>query len=129
MKIEGLPEGIICHSVKVVELDSGDSEQLIYNARVIAKRVKPRRIVLEETGEVRITPMLNRYNYFYTDSEGFDKFRIMREVKGSDLSLHNDDDKESLRLSVDECKAIITSNVYANPIIIDKLRNFIKDSK
>lgn len=29
-----------------------------------------------------------------------------REVKESDLSLHNNDDKESLRLSVDECKQI-----------------------
>jgi len=133
IEIEGLPGGMIAHSVKVIELDSGDSEQCTYNAQVIAKRVKPRRIVLEETGDIRLLRPGEHYGYVEANiyigmwpapNNSIHRYRIWREVKETDLSLHNADDKESLRLSVDECRKLLCN---LDKDVMRKMQQFLKD--
>ena len=53
IEIPDLPEGWEAVSVKLIELESSDSEHAIYASKVLAKKKQPRRIVLEETGEIR----------------------------------------------------------------------------
>lgn len=139
IEIEGLPEGwepvafrcpkdgesYVGYDGKVIiSLSTND----LHGPRLIVKKKQPRRIVLEETDEDNI-----KHNNSWC-SQHFTRGLILtqqpkrwREIKETDLSLHNADDKESLRLSVDECRAIITGNVYAHPIIIEKISKFIKD--
>ena len=137
IEIEGLPGGMIAHSVKVIELDSGDSEQCTYNAQVIAKRVKPRRIVLEETDEVRLVSPGEHYGYvedkiyigmWPAPNCSLRSYRIWREVNESDLSLNNDEHK--LSLSIDECREIehyyLSWNVKKKGLI-NKITEFLKD--
>ena len=51
IEIPDLPEGWEAVSVKLIELESSDSEHAIYASKVLAKKKQPRRIVLEETTE------------------------------------------------------------------------------
>ena len=60
IEIPDLPEGWDAVSVKLIELESSDSEHAIYASKVLAKKKQPRRIVLEETGQVR-KPMEGEY--------------------------------------------------------------------
>lgn len=141
IEIKGLPEGweavaIIPNALN--ELDPSHpnynpiAERAAISMIVHLKKKQQRRIVLEETGEIRDTPKLNHYNYFYTDHEGFDRYKVAREVKETDLSLPNTEDKESLRLSVDECKEIYKSlckyHASIDALVLQKVRDFLNDS-
>lgn len=129
IEIEGLPEGwepVAIRKQKPGEyifcLDTGFVVPANYRtpkAHLIVKKKQPRRIVLEETGEIRSNLKLNCYNYFYVDSEGFDKIKIFREVKENDSSLTNEEPK--LSLTVDECRNMSLSEI--NMKIVD----FLKD--
>lgn len=97
---------------------------------------QPRRIVLEETGEERSVS----YGEWYEDDEGnvnkylnksFGSIRthkVWREVKETDIPLTNDDDNESLRLSVDECKEAMRKLETFNVTDLSvKICRFLKD--
>jgi len=128
IEVKGLPGGMIAHSVKVIELDSGDSEQCTYNAQVIAKRVKPRRIVLEETDEENHRYASGTYATYSVSRSmliGGTKMK-WREVKENDLSLNCDDSK--LSLSVDECKHLLGyKDGYS--AITKKIAEFVRERK
>lgn len=66
IEIEGLPEGWKAVAIKLEELEGSDSEHAIYIAKVIAEKIQPRRIVLEETGEERSVS----YGDWYEDEDG-----------------------------------------------------------
>jgi len=127
IEIEGLPGGMIAHSVKVIELDSGDSEQCTYNAQVIAKRVKPRRIVLEETDEENHRYASGTYATYSVSRSmliGGTKMK-WREVKETAPSLHYADDNESLRLSMDDARELL-NYIPTGTAFSGKLLEFIK---
>jgi len=95
------------------------------------EKIKPRRIVLEETGELRRAMKGEWYrgsddkSYFYNDSDTPTtlSYKIFIEAEETDLSLTNDEPK--LSLSVDECKESLT---YAQPLeIARKMIEFTKD--
>lgn len=122
IEIEGLPEGWDAVAYRIPKRgeqildDSGiitATSAYIGAPWLIVKKKQPRRIVLEETD-------------FEFDYE-FDGV-FWREVKEIDLSLHNADDKESFRLSVDECKQIL-GYINDNNSIFLKLANFVSERK
>lgn len=120
----------------IISLSTND----LHGPRLIVKKKQPRRIVLEETDEY-----INGENsgYVLLDGKTIDFIRpgqslspehkIWREVKETDLSLHNADDKESLRLSLDECEKIYQSlcnhRAMVDTLVLHKLRDFLKDKR
>jgi len=122
IEVEGLPEGREIELVEIMPSGFGDKSGNNLIATVKLKEIQPLRIVLEETGEERNRPRLNSYTYFYTDSEGFDRFKVLREVKEPDIPLTNDEPK--LSLSVKECGDLL--KMYNN--VFDKIREFIKEN-
>jgi len=82
--------------------------------------------VLEETGEERNRPRLNSYTYFYTDSEGFDRFKVLREVKEPDIRLTNDEPK--LSLSVEQCHKLLSRSLNHTTEVLDIVKEFIKEN-
>lgn len=134
IKIEGLPDGIEATQVIVIECETSDSEQIIYNAQVIARRIKPRRVVLEDTGRKGYPENgeygLNANGSFYksVNWESSDVFPILREVK--------EDEETQLSLSVDECKSLLgLVEMFSKTFgcrdelvsACNKMRAFIKD--
>ena len=120
IEIEGLPEGWEIEKCDIKgDISSNDASFKYINAVIRITKKQPRRIVLEETGEIRSNLKLNCYNYFYVDSEGFDKIKIFREVKENDSSLTNEEPK--LSLTVDECRNMSLSEI--NMKIVDFLRD------
>ena len=117
IEIEGLPEGWEPVAFRVpVKGDSiisfsGELQRVpgsYTQPRLIVKKKQPRRIVLEETEEENLK-VGNAYQYqcpvdYLTL---YNQPKIWREVKETDLSLHNADDKESLRLSVDDARDLL----------------------
>ena len=63
IEIQDLPEGWEAVSVKLIELESSDSEHAIYASKVLAKKKQPRRIVLEETD-------IDNYEIVYRKNQG-----------------------------------------------------------
>ena len=137
IEIEGLPEGwepvefrcpndgesYIGYDGKVVtkvitSLIAND----FYGQRLIVKKKQPRRIVLEETEN----DSDGRQQVFYIGSTSFSTYsrRVWKQVKEGDLSLNNADDKESLRLSVDECRKLLCN---LDKDVMRKLQKFLKD--
>ena len=120
IEIEGLPEGWEIEKCDIKgDISSNDASFKYINAVIRITKKQPRRIVLEETGEIRSNLKLNCYNYFYVDSEGFDKIKIFREVKENDPSLTNEEPK--LSLTVDECRSMSLSEISM------KIVDFLKD--
>ena len=120
IEIEGLPEGWEIEKCDIKgDISRNDASFKYINAVIRITKKQPRRIVLEETGEIRSNLKLNCYNYFYVDSEGFDKIKILREVKENDSSLTNEEPK--LSLTVDECRNMSLSEI--NMKIVDFLRD------
>jgi len=54
MDVTGLPKGWKAVAIKIEELEGSDSEHALYIAKVIAEKIKRRRIVLEETDEENV---------------------------------------------------------------------------
>ena len=120
IEIEGLQEGWEIEKCDIKgDISSNDASFKYINAVIRITKKQPRRIVLEKTGEIRSNLKLNCYNYFYVDSEGFDKIKIFREVKENDSSLTNEEPK--LSLTVDECRNMSLSEI--NMKIVDFLRD------
>ena len=134
IEIEGLPEGwepvafrkpkedeyIFCNDTGRV----AHSIQRIPAIRLIVKKKQPRRIVLEETDEDNI-----KHNNSWC-SQHFTRGLILtqqpkrwREIKETDLSLHNADDKESLRLTREQCRELLQFSSSAIEMIKDFLRS------
>jgi len=96
---------------------------------LIVEKIQPRRIVLEETAEVRKV----KRNEYYIDRKGnlafwsincesIEKYNIVREVTETDIPLTNEEPK--LSLSVAECKRIV--NCTASDVV-PRILEFIKD--
>ena len=117
IEIEGLPEGwkAVAYRVPTNGETCWHQSFGIYTVTVpltqcfIVEKIKPRRIVLEETNEERRIC----YGEWYESQEGKlmrwpyggktdGKHRVWREVKETDTPLNNSEPK--LSLSVDECK-------------------------
>jgi len=97
----------------------------------IKEKIQPRRIVLEETNEVRRIC----FGEWYESQDGKlmrwpyggktdGKHKVWREVKETDIPLTNEDDK--LSLSVDECKDL---QVISDVILSRKIQDFIRAHK
>jgi len=108
IEVEGLPEGY--RAIKVVLTNKADKLSPVC-ATVYIEKNQPRRIVLEDTGEVR-KPEIGEYiqnngNFckcHKPERWGYEH-QIWREVKETDLSLTNDEPK--LSLSVDDCQTLM----------------------
>lgn len=121
IKVE-VPEGM--------EIDKTTShivDENIYMIRL--QKIQPRRIVLDETAEVRKV----KRNEYYIDRKGnlafwsincesIEKYNIVREVKETDIPLTNEEPK--LSLSVAECKRIVNCTA---PDVVSRILEFIKD--
>lgn len=106
--------------------------------RLIVKKKQLRRIVLEETGEVRKAlkgDYIERIGepgvgYWGHKEESNETYKIWRGVKETAPPLHNADDNESLRLSVDECKLIYQAmrkyHVCIDALVLHKLCDFLR---
>lgn len=133
IEIEGLPEGWEADKITLPSSLFIIANEVKYGTFLKLRKKQPRRILLEETEQIRgilpgewgeINPGDLVYNSKINGNAYPGEYRIWREVKETDLSLHNDDDKESLRLSVDECKDFLKGN---NFYLLNKIRNFLKD--
>jgi len=155
IKVEGLPEGwnAVAYRVPV------NGENFFYDGKIcndkyqrheylIVEKIQPRRIVLEETGEERAYP-INGYMYGYIDGARFVKYKILREVKETDIPLTKDDStvrmgvsqgdggEPKLELSVKEVRNVRSlikdfENLgwFINPeraLLLQKITEFIKD--
>lgn len=119
IEIQGLPEGWLVKEIKLwdalYEITPGSYNYnpcintAKFRCELIVEKIKPRRIVLEETNEERRIC----YGEWYESQEGKlmrwpyggktdGKHRVWREVKETDTPLNNSEPK--LSLSVDECK-------------------------
>ncbi|MBX9636712.1 MAG: hypothetical protein K2Q45_04090 [Nitrosomonas sp.] len=137
IEIEGLPEGL---EITGAELVSGIIPKItdthIGIVLTVNKKKQPRRIVLEETDEV---DFLSKGEWFLSLEGNFIQWNspnrsktahiIWREVKEPAPSLHNADDKESLRLSVDQCRKLLGRNLNDSTEIRDILRNFVESKQ
>lgn len=140
IEIEGLPEGweavafrkpkedeyIFCNDTGCVV----HSIQRIPALRLIVKKKQPRRIVLEETDEENYRYVSGQYKSYNAGEFILSGTRyVWREVKGTDLSLTNVDDKESLRLSVDDARELVRliDTGLVKKTVSNKIRNFLKD--
>lgn len=143
IEIEGLPEGwepvefrcpndgesYIGYDGKVVtSLIAND----FYGQRLIVKKKRPRRIVLEETDEENRT---YRAGVFVPQfiSGGIvlhGQSKIWRGINETAQSLNNADENESLRLSADECKkiyeALFKSSANIDALVLHKITAFLK---
>ena len=99
IEIEGLPEGFEINSVTI---NAGETISQCFNtiqATIHLKKIKPRRIVLEEISK-------EEYHRLFNDERCSDIYNMRgsywREVKETDIPLNSAEPK--LSLSVDECK-------------------------
>jgi len=135
IEIEGLPEGYEIE--KVIIKDKMPCLNGSIASSVYVKKKQPRRIVLEETDEVRLVSPGEHYGYvedkiyigmWPAPNCSLRSYRIWREVNESDLSLNNDEHK--LSLSIDECREIehyyLSWNVKKKGLI-NKITEFLKD--
>ena len=100
-------------------------------AHLIVEKIQPRRIVLEETSEVR---KVNRYDWAEIDgvvstwnipATSACEYKIWREVKATDIPLTNDEPK--LSLSVEQCKKFIDGSIRDRSNFFQLVCEFIKD--
>lgn len=139
IEIEGLPEGWEPVAYRHIrpddehvliegEIRAASNVNNLYE-QLIVKKKQPRRIVLEETDEDNIKNDNSWCSQHFTRGLILTKQpKRWREVKETDLSLHNADDKESLRLSVDECAQIL-GYINDNNSVLLKLANFVSERK
>ena len=135
IEVEGLPKGWVAVAYRVPV----NGENFFYDGKIcndknqrseylIIEKIQPRRIVLDETAEVRKV----KRNEYYIDRKGnlafwsincesIEKYNIVREVKETDIPLTNEEPK--LSLSVAECKAYLEDAYNLDCKIIE----FIKD--
>lgn len=138
IEVEGLPEGWEAVAYRnPIDKD----ETILYDGKptspkglmnrpwLIIKTKQPRRIVLEETDEENYRYVSGQYKSYNAGEFILSGTRyVWREVKGTDLSLTNVDDKESLRLSVDECKEAMRKLETFNVTDLSvKICRFLKD--
>ena len=127
--IEGLPEGYKVNSITVNAKENVSQCFSTVQATIRLKKIHPRRIVLEETGEERKIC----YGEWYETSEHKlmrwpyggktdGRHKVWREVKENDLSLTNAEHK--LSLSVDQCRKLFCN---LDKDVTKLLREFIKD--
>ena len=151
IEVEGLPEGwkAVAYRVPTNGETCWHQNFGIYTATVsltqcfIVEKIKPRRIVLEETNEERRIC----YGEWYESQEGKlmrwpyggktdGKHRVWREAKETDIPLNSDEPK--LSLSVDECRNVRSlikdfENLgwFVNParsLLLQKITKFIKEN-
>ena len=129
IEIEGLPEGFEINSVTI---NAGETISQCFNtiqATIHLRKIRPRRIVLEETNEERRIC----FGEWYESQEGKlmrwpyggktdGKHKVWCEVKETDILLTND--KSKLSLSVEECRNISTGS---NRLCL-KIDEFIKEN-
>lgn len=107
------------------------------------KKIQPRRIVLEDTGEFRQALTgewwlsSDELSYYHNNSKSptILKYKIFREIKETDITLNSAEPK--LSLSVDECRNVRSlikdfQNLgwFINPeraLLLQKITEFIKD--
>ena len=127
IEVEGLPEGYV-----ITKVTYNPTPQLSEhnNFKISYEKIKTRRIVLEETNEIRrvreneffeMNGMIQQSSALSTS----DQYRIWREVKGTDLSLNSEEPK--LSLSVDECKDLMNPKRDVT-LISRKIQQFIKEN-
>lgn len=135
IEIEGLPEGWEAVAFRAPSTNEYYFEHGVIvrgntpYAKLIVKKKQPRRIVLEED-------INDNRNPSTAQTLKLSSGRIMhifcpyavREVKETDIPLTNDDDNESLRLSVDECKEAMRKLETFNVTDLSvKICRFLKD--
>ena len=133
IEIEGLPEGFEINSVTI---NAGETISQCFNtiqATIHLKKIKPRRIVLEEISK-------EEYHRLFNDERCSDIYNMRgsywREVKETDIPLNSDEPK--LSLSVDECRNVRSlikdfENLgwFVNParsLLLQKITKFIKEN-
>lgn len=93
-------------------------------AFLIIEKIQPRRIVLEETESACGYEKTQEFK-IGNNSIAIWYTKVLREVKETDLSLTNDDDK--LSLSADEARSLLDLIIESNPPeIVGKLCNFVE---
>ena len=160
-KVEGLPEGwrAVAYRVPKGNIEFVFIENVVREAKpqdkkcLIVEKIQPRRIVLDETAEVRKV----KRNEYYIDRKGnlafwsincesIEKYNIVREVKETDIPLTNevkmgvsqgDGVEPNLELSVKELRNVRSlikdfENLgwFINPeraLLLQKITEFIKD--
>lgn len=142
IEIGGLPEGwepVAFRRALIGEMyfQAGRVNECTFGAdfyRLIVKKKQPRRIVLEETDEVRKAlkgDYIERIGepgigYWGHKEESNETYKIWREVKETDLSLPKEQSNEHLSLSVDDLRDILEcKNVMGLSWM--KVRDFLKD--
>lgn len=94
IEVEGLPEG--CEAVSVMfepnyfNKYTGDDGYIYFEAKVKVKKIKPRRIVLEETGEDNIKVVGEWYRQCFSNGvilQG--QAKLWKEVKETDIITKN----------------------------------------
>ena len=137
IEVEGLSEGWEVEKLVLRARIENNETEMIVASLVTLKKIQPRRMVLEETGEEMTYP-INGYMYGYIDGAGFVKYKIFREVKETDIPLNNDepnvkmgvsqgDDEPKLELSVEQCKKLCSKELRRVEEVIHVVREFIKD--
>lgn len=123
IEIEGLPEGWEPVAFRIPEqgehfYTDGNVEFSVTASLpyLIVKKKQPRRIVLEEIPDDLVSSSFSETVVRIGN-------KWWREVKESDLSLHNTDDKESLRLTREQCRELLQFSSSAIEMIKDFLRN------
>lgn len=99
-----------------------DSSEMSTASVLIVEKIKPRRIVLEETDEKYLGCQT-----LYVDGTEIIIMtnKTWKQVKEAELSVTKDDDK--LSLSVDEARSLLDLIIESNPPeIVDKLCNFVE---
>ena len=145
IEVEGLSEGWEVEKLVLRARIENNETEMIVASLVTLKKIQPRRMVLEETGEEMTYP-INGYMYGYIDGAGFVKYKILREVKETDIPLTNevkmgvsqgDGVEPNLELSVKELRNVRSlikdfENLgwFINPeraLLLQKITEFIKD--
>lgn len=146
IEIEGLPEGwkpVACRVPMIGEPCFEDGNIFVAKASIspclIVEKIKPRRIVLEETEELSDPEWTGQIWVIMKDGNIAEirvrSDKVWREVKETDIPLTNSESK--LSLSVDECRNVRSlikdfENLgwFVNParsLLLQKITEFIKD--
>lgn len=92
--VEGLPQGYEVTTVYINDVDDSDNKHTVYLARVVARKIEPREIMLVETDEERSVS----YGEWYEDKDGlkgqwtdskYGSFGVIKYFKPSDLIKEN----------------------------------------
>ncbi len=130
IEVEGLPKGWMAVAYRIASnenvIDCGEVLFVTGTTKfqcLVVEKIQPRRMVLEETGEERAYP-INGYMYGHIDGSGFVKYKILREVKETDIPLTNEE--PYLKLTKKDMFYLI-EHIKLGGQLNQKIAEFIKD--